>query len=113
MRDLDLSAKKIEQYFMGLYRSTMSIPTYTEDGVSYDLPSLYSTVKHMPLREQIQSWLLSVIDRRLNQITVGIPIPPELREVAWTLNHLQQVIDMANIDQLKQIRVLISQPFVQ
>ena len=96
---------------MRMYGSTMSLPTYKEDGVSYDLPSLYSTVKHMPLREQIQHWLLSVIDRRLTQIAIAIPIPPELKEAAWTLNHLQQVIDMANIDQLKQIRVLVSQSF--
>lgn len=90
----------------------MSLPTYTEDGVQYDLPSLYSTVKHMSLRKEIQTWLLSVIDRRLNQIAIEIPIPPELQTEAWTLNHLQQLVNVANTDQLKQMRVLISQPFI-
>jgi len=89
----------------------MSLPTYTEDGVRYDLPSLYSTVKHMPLRKSITAWLISVIDRRLNQISIEIPIPPELHSESWTLNHLQRLVNSANTDQLKQIRVLVSQPF--
>jgi hypothetical protein len=108
--DLD-RGQKIELNCPDLIHPKMSLPTYTEDGVRYDLSSLYSTVKHLSLRLEIQNWILSVIDRRLNQIAIGIPIPPELFFASWTLNHIQKVIDMANIDQLKHMRVLISQPF--
>ena len=106
-----MNKQKIELCHARLEFNRMSLPTYTEDGVRYDLPSLYSTVKHMDTPHKIQSWILSVIDRRLNQIAVGIPIPPELRFASWTLNHITKLIDIATIEQLKQIHVLISQPF--
>ena len=89
----------------------MSLPTYTEDGVRYDLPSLYSTVKHMDAKTAIQSWILSVIEIRLQHVTIGIPIPSHLLFASWTLHHIARLIDSASMDQLKQMHVLVSKPF--
>jgi hypothetical protein len=88
-----------------------SLPTYTKEGVSYTVPNLLSTVRHMPQSLAIQTWLITVIDTCLTQLSVGIPIPTELLDAKWTLDHLTRLIYMADTDQLKQLRILIAQPF--
>jgi len=84
-----------------------SWPTTTEYGVTYDLPNLLSTLKHHTKWIPIKAWLLTAIDTRLNQIGVGIPLPNELLSAKWTLDRVTQLLAMATISHLTDIRVYI------
>jgi hypothetical protein len=84
-----------------------SWPTIIEHGVTYDLPNLLSTLQHHPERKAIQAWLLTTIDARLNQLGIGLPLPNSLLDAKWTLDHVAQLLALATIDQLKDIRIYV------
>lgn len=84
-----------------------SWPTITEDGVTYDLCNLLSTLQHHSERKTIHAWLLIIIDAHLNQLGIGIPLPNSILDAKWTLDHVTQLLMMATTDQLKDIRVYV------
>jgi len=87
-----------------------SWPTITEYGVTYDLPNLLSTLKHHAQWTLIKAWLLTTIDTRLNQLGIGLPLPNELLSAKWTLDRVTQLLALATIDQLKDIRIYVGTP---
>ncbi len=84
-----------------------SWPTIKEYGVTYDLPNLLSTLKHHTKWTLIKAWLLTNIDTRLNQLGIGIPLPNELLSAKWTLDHVTQLLTIATISQLTDMRVYV------
>jgi hypothetical protein len=84
-----------------------SWPTTTEHGVTYDIPNLLSTLQHHSERKAIKAWLLIIMDAHLNQLGIGIPLPNSILDAKWTLDHVTQLIALATIDQLKDIRVYV------
>ena len=84
-----------------------SWPTITEYGVTYDIPNLLSTLKHHTQWTLIKAWLLTTIDTRLNQLGIGFSLPNELLPAKWTLDRVTQLLAMATISQLTDMRVYI------
>ena len=84
-----------------------SWPTKTEYGVTYDLPNLLSTLKQHRQWTPIKAWLLTTIDAHLNQLGIGLPLPNELFPAKWTLDRVTQLLAMATISNLTDIRVYI------
>ena len=84
-----------------------SWPTVIEQGITYDLPNLLSTLQHHAHRKTIYAWLLTTIDAHLNGLGIGIPLPNSLVDAKWTLDHVVQLITIAPMPQLKEIRVYV------
>jgi len=84
-----------------------SWPTVIEQGVTYDIPNLLSTLQHHANRKTIHAWLLTTIDVHINELGIGIPLPNSLLDAKWTLDHLVRLIGMAPMPQLKEIRVYL------
>jgi len=84
-----------------------SLPTYNEDGVTYDLPNLLNTLRHDSDFPAIKVWIQSVIDSRFQEIPILVPIPNELLSAKWTLDHIVRLIDLATVEQVPFLRALI------
>ena len=93
----------------------MQSPTYTENGVQYDVTGLLSTTLGMAEKDMIKRVLLHNIDNQImqyhenQQYIVDYLDYQATDEVKWVVEHMMRLVSMATRDEKKVIYNTVSE----